>query len=183
MAKGKKIPKISLIEVDDDRIKKTVDIYFHWKDLDTEIRTLSTRGVIFPSELSENFVCYACNLKLNKGSAGDAIDEKTNRVYEIKGASSLNNDDLSSFSPTEKFDELIFAKLNRNEDKLYIYFTGIDSNELKKIKVNKTETLEDKQKKGNRPRFSIIKKIINVKDIKPMYIFNIRDCTVTPCKN
>jgi len=39
--------------------------------------------------------------------------------------------------------------------------------------VNKTQTFEDKQKKGERPRFSIPKKIIDPNDIKPIKTGNV----------
>ena len=36
-------------------------------------------------------MCYTSDLKLNQRSAGVAIDEKTNKVYEVKDTSSLKN--------------------------------------------------------------------------------------------
>lgn len=174
MSNSKKVKKIDLVNVDDMRIDHTINIYFEWKQLDARVRTLSTRGLNFPSELSENLVCFAAGLLLNKGSAGDAFDPVTNKIYEIKGTSTIENDDLSSFSPSEEFDELIFAELNRFNDSVDIYFTGMNSEKLKLIKVNKTETLKQKQEKGQRPRFSIKKKIIEPNNLRPTYTFDLR---------
>ena len=92
-----KIKDYDLITVDEHRIQTTIDVYFQWKTLDIMLSTLSTRGINFPSEISENIVCYICGYWLNKGSAGDAIDPNGNRIIEIKGSSSTGP---SSFSPS-----------------------------------------------------------------------------------
>lgn len=118
-----KIKDYDLITVDEHRIQTTIDVYFQWKTLDIMLSTLSTRGINFPSEISENIVCYTCGYFLNKGSSGDAIDPNGNRIIEIKGSSSTGP---SSFSPSERFDELVFVKLNKQNDTLLIYLTGIN---------------------------------------------------------
>ena len=115
-----KIKDYDLITVDEHRIQTTIDVYFQWKTLDIMLSTLSTRGINFPSEISENIVCYTCGYFLNKGSSGDAIDPNGNRIIEIKGSSSTGP---SSFSPSERFDELVFVKLNKQNDTLLIYFS------------------------------------------------------------
>ena len=119
-----KIKDYDLITVDEHRIQTTIDVYFQWKTLDIMLSTLSTRGINFPSEISENIVCYTCGYFLNKGSSGDAIDPNGNRIIEIKGSSSTGP---SSFSPSERFDELVFVKLNKQNDTLLIYLTGINN--------------------------------------------------------
>lgn len=68
-----KIKDYDLITVDEHRIQTTIDVYFQWKTLDIMLSTLSTRGINFPSEISENIVCYTCGYFLNKGSS---VDEK-----------------------------------------------------------------------------------------------------------
>ena len=108
-----KIKDYDLITVDEHRIQTTIDVYFQWKTLDIMLSTLSTRGINFPSEISENIVCYTCGYFLNKGSSGDAIDPNGNRIIEIKGSSSTGP---SSFSPSERFDELVFVKLNKQNE-------------------------------------------------------------------
>ena len=123
-----KIKDYDLITVDEHRIQTTIDVYFQWKTLDIMLSTLSTRGINFPSEISENIVCYTCGYFLNKGSSGDAIDPNGNRIIEIKGSSSTGP---SSFSPSERFDELVFVKLNKQNDTLLIYVsTHKDSQNL-----------------------------------------------------
>lgn len=60
-----KIKDYDLITVDEHRIQTTIDVYFQWKTLDIMLSTLSTRGINFPSEISENIVCYTCGYFLN----------------------------------------------------------------------------------------------------------------------
>lgn len=180
MGKFKQIGKMKLIEVDEARIKTVIDTYFHWKELDAEIKTLSgTRGINLPSELSEYMACYALKLKLNKApSEGDAVDEsdpKNKLIIEIKGCSAESGTAPNSFSPSEKFDDLVFVRLVKKDDKLKIYRTGINSEKLKRIKVNKTQTVGDQQKEKRRPRFSIQKKIIDKLKLKPDVVFYIRE--------
>lgn len=78
-----KIKDYDLITVDEHRIQTTIDVYFQWKTLDIMLSTLSTRGINFPSEISENIVCYTCGYFLNKGSSGDAIDPNGNTFRVI----------------------------------------------------------------------------------------------------
>ena len=54
MSKAQRIEKMDLVKVDSQRINTVVDTYFHWKQLDAEIRTLSgTRGINFPIQLKQ----------------------------------------------------------------------------------------------------------------------------------
>lgn len=171
-----KIEEVNLVKIDTMRVRKSIDIYFHWKQLDAEIRAISTRGINFPSEISETLACYACDYLWNKGSGGDAYDPAKDSIIEMKASSSTGP---SSFSPQESFDELIFIDLDRNDDVIYIYKTGINSDELKKIKVNSKETVADKQAKGQRPRFNIKAMIIEPHGIKPCLKFDLRNKEVT----
>lgn len=171
----KKIEEITYIRVDTHRIRLTCDIYFHWKQLDTELRTISTRGCNFPCELSENVVCYVLDYYLNKSGGGDCYDYKKGRIIEVKGSSSDKTDDLSSFSPQEEFDDLIFCKVNKDEDCVYIYDTNISSETLKDIQISKTQTVGDQQKEKRRPRFSVYKQIIIPNKIRPLVKFSFRD--------
>lgn len=160
------------VEINSIMINNAIRIYQHWKQLDAEVRTISTRGVNFPGELSELFACYVLGYKWKKKGGGDAFDEQNHRIVEMKGSGS-ENDDLSSFSPSEEFDELVFVKADKNNDAIYIWFTGVDSEELKSIRVNRTQTVGDKQQEGNRPRFSIQKEIIRARGLTPDYKFDL----------
>lgn len=54
----------------------------------------------------------------------------------------------------------------------------MDSLRLKEIKVNSKQTLKDQQAQGRRPRFSIIKFIIEPKKIEPIAKINIRNLKI-----
>ena len=153
-----KIKDYDLITVDEHRIQTTIDVYFQWKTLDIMLSTLSTRGINFPSEISENIVCYICGYWLNKGSSSTGP---------------------SSFSPSERFDELVFVKLDKQNDILLIYLTGINNISLGNIYVNATETVLDQQQAGRRPRFNIEDKIIKPFNIQPSFLFDLRKRTFT----
>lgn len=180
MSNIEKVEKMELVKVDSQRIKTVIDTYYHWKQLDSEIRTLSgTRGINFPSEISEYMACYALDIHVNKeGSNGDAVDmsdPENPKIIEIKGSSADETSAPNSFSPSEHFDDLVFVRLEKYDDVLKIYRLGIDSEDLKKIKVSKTQTVEDQQKQGRRPRFSIQDKIVTEMGLEPDAIFYIRE--------
>lgn len=178
--KTERVQKMTLVKVDSQRIKTVIDTYYHWKQLDAEIRTLSgTRGINFPSEISEYMACYVLNLYVNKDKThGDAVDmsnEENPLIIEIKGSSAEKTSAPNSFSPSEEFDDLVFVRLEKYDDLLKVYRLGINSDELKKIKVNSEQTVEDQQKQGRRPRFSIQDAIVTAKGIEPDAIFYIRE--------
>jgi hypothetical protein len=84
------------------------------------------------------------------------------------------NSDLTSFSPSEQFDDLFFLRLDKRNDELYIYDTGINSDALKQVKVNSFETLKEQQDAGKRPRFSVINFIIKPLGLEPVAKLNLR---------
>jgi len=155
-----------LVKIDKSRFNDAIKAYFLWKELNALIKNSHTRGINLHEAISEPLVCKAKGYLLNKGSGGDAYDVERDRVIEIKGSSNFDKD-TTSFSPSEEFDELHFVRLDQREDKFYLYDLGINSESLKKVKVNKTQTLEDQQQQGRRPRFSIIKMIIEENGIEP----------------
>lgn len=163
---------LDLVVVDKARFLDAVDMYFLWKELDQRIRSSATRGINFPETISEALACYALDFKWNKGSGGDAIDG--DKIVEFKATSNWNRD-TTSFSPSEEFDYLYFLRLDKRNDNLYIYDTKLNSGKLKKIKVNKSETLEQQQRAGRRPRFSVINFIIEPQKLQPIMKVNIRE--------
>lgn len=177
MAK-KKVPKLKYVKVTVSLMNSAVKIYSTWKKLDGQIDAISTRGINFPGEISELFACYVLNYQWKKNGHGDAYDPKNKKIIEVKG-SSTKKKDLSSFSPTEEFDELVFVKIDKDNDKAFIYETGINSVALKSVKVNENETLGDQQAKKRRPRFSVESKIINANGIAPSYELDILTRTIT----
>ena len=161
-----------LIKIDEPRIQQTCDAYFKWKDLNTYVKSLISRGINMPDAISEPMGCYCLNLLWNKSTGGDAktIDGKK---IEFKATSNFAYD-LSSFGPKCEFDDLVFLRFDLDLNMSFVYDTGVNSEELKKIHVSKTATVEDYQKMGKRPHIRIIETIINKRGLEPTVIFDIR---------
>lgn len=165
-----------LINIDEPRIQETCDAYFKWKDLNTYVKSLVSRGINMPDAISEPMGCYCLDLLWNKASGGDA-ETRDGKKVEFKASSNYDSD-LSSFGPVCEFDDLVFLRFNLDTNMLYVYDTGVNSNELKKIRISSRGTVEDYQRQGRRPHFSIIDLIINAKGLEPTVVFNIRRGTI-----
>lgn len=162
---------LDLVTVDKARFYDAIELYFLWKELDQRIRSSATRGVNFPETISEALACYALGFQWNKGSGGDATNGS--QIIEFKATSNWDLD-TTSFSPSEMFDKLYFLRLDKRQDQLYIYDTGINSNQLKSIMVNQSETFGQQQAAGRRPRLSVLNNIIIPHNIQPVARVDIR---------
>lgn len=165
---------VNYVEIDAQRLDTVCDAYFKWKDLNTYIKQNSTRGINMPDVISEPIACYCLGYVWNRGNiVGDATNLKTNEKIEFKATSNFNGD-LSSFSPTAKFDNLVFLRFNLEHNLLYIYDLHINSEELSTYPANRTETIKQQQEQGRRPHVSLYKLFIEPTDRKPDIIFDIR---------
>lgn len=171
-----KKPVVDLVEIDGARINDVSRLYFLWKDLNLGLRNFVSRGINFPEAISEPLACYALGYKWNKGSGGDAVTPD-GRIVEMKATSNFDGD-LSSFGPVTTFDDLYFLRLHQRDNQLYIYNLGLNGETLGDIAANKTQTVRDQQLQGRRPRFSIIKQIIEPQNLQPEVIFDIRTMQV-----
>lgn len=169
---------IDLVTVDASRFKDAIKAYFLWKELDTIIRSSHTRGINIPETITETLLCFVSNFKLNKGTSGDAYDDKNKRIIEIKATSNYDRD-TTSFSPKEEFDALYFVRLDKRNDVMYFYDLEMNSEDLKKVQVNSTQTLKDQQDQGRRPRFSVIKFVIVPKKLQPYASIDLRTQKIT----
>jgi len=162
-----------LIKIDEPRIQETCDAFFKWKDLNTYVKSLVSRGINMPDAISEPMGCYCLDLLWNKTTGGDAYSQDGTKKYEFKATSNFAYD-LSSFGPKCDFDDLVFLRFDLDFNMLFVYDTGIDAEELKKIPVSKSATVGDYQKAGKRPHISIIQSIIEKRNLEPTVKFNIR---------
>lgn len=172
--------KVDLVSIDAARVNDVCDAYFKWKDLNNSLKNYCSRGLNFPETISEPMACYALSqigkeTKWNKGSAGDA--QRGDKKLEMKATSNFDSD-LTSFGPKCDFNDLIFLRLDYANNKLYVYDTGIDSEELKCLPANQTETVGEQQAQKRRPHISIIDTVINARGLKPSCIFDIRRAEV-----
>ena len=147
--------------------------YHDWKNLNVTIsQDMNSRKINFPEPISENIVCYALGMTRNMGSIlGDATDSE-GRLVEIKATSNFYSD-LSSFSPTTRFDRLIFVRLNLETDEAYIYDLGLNGDQFSQLQVNSLQTVADQQNQGRRPRLSLIN-YIEANNIQPLQILSLR---------
>lgn len=161
-----------LIKIDEPRIQETCDAYFKWKDLNTYVKSLVSRGINMPDAISEPMGCYCLNLLWNKSSGGDAMSQDGRKI-EFKATSNYEYD-LSSFGPKCDFDDLVFLRFDLDLNMLFVYDTGVNSEEIKDIRVPKTATFGDYQKQGKRPHIRIIELIIEKRKLEPTVTFDIR---------
>lgn len=155
--------KNGLITITESDFNKAIDLYWKWKDLNSELKKFYTRGVNLHEGITEIICCYVNDFQLSLGKGSeDAVDPKTNQLIQVKGSSNWNKD-LTSFGPESKFDCLHFVRLSYEKDIMYLY--QIPTYDLDNIMVNKTSSVKDFKKQGKRPRFSLIEKCINKHNI------------------
>jgi hypothetical protein len=160
-------------------------IYSAWRYLNEVSKSLGTRGVNVPEGLSETVFCRIMgSARIIPKPAGfpgsfDAYDLKRRKRQEIK-STSVNND-LTSFSPLTRCDELYFVDFYRkglHDGSFDIY--KLDPEVLAKVQVNSTQTFDDQQAEGRRPRFSVRQKLIIESGLMPIYSGNLGISMKTP---
>lgn len=172
--------KVDLVTIDAARINDVCDNFFKWKDLNTSLKNFCSRGLNFPETISEPMACYALSqigpeTLWNKGSAGDA--QRDGKKLEMKATSNFDSD-LTSFGPKCDFDDLIFLRLDYDNNKLYVYDTGMNADDVRQLPANSNETVADQQAQKRRPHLSIIETVINAQQLQPSCVFNIRRAEV-----
>ena len=132
------------------------------------------RRINIPELLSEAIFCYhfkggrlnkTKNVKIN--SSFDCVTLSPTKRIQVKSCSVSY--DLTSFGPKSVWDELYFIHFypNGKYDGAYKIFK-IDNNLIYNHKVNVNQTMRDQQKQGKRPRFGIMKELIEPLNLKPI---------------
>lgn len=159
--KNKKKPDILptniLIELYENFINSILTIL----SIEEEIGNYIGRIPNFPETISENIVLYVLKkIKQEKCTwrcKGDILVGKNNTPGEVK----CHFNGPTQFSPNKKKDGHILFYLEAEEHISCGYFKlyQIDNynNDLKKVKINKYNLLEDQQNSGRRPRFELKK--------------------------
>ncbi|WEA93201.1 Bsp6I family type II restriction endonuclease [Streptococcus anginosus] len=170
--------KFGYIKIDDARINETCDAYFKWKDLNTYIKSTSSRGINIPDAISEPMGCYCLGYLWNRGNeVGDGTDPATGKKIEFKATSNFEGD-LSSFGPKTVFDNLVFLRFNLDSNQLYIYDLKIDSEKFGSYPANQTQTIQDQKDAGRRPHVSLQRLFVDEQGLKPDIVFDIRRCQI-----
>ena len=172
MSKSHKQDNNYLFKVDEVRKDEVCDAYFKWKDLNTYIKSQTSRGINMPDAISEPLGCYCMGYYWNKSDGGDA---KTDDGLKVEFKATSNYDyDLTSFGPKCSFDKLVFLRFDCNDNMLYVYDLHINSEQLKELKTTKTNTVGEYQEQGKRPHIRIIDQVIDAQGLEPDVVFNIR---------
>ena len=164
--------KVEVIKYTEKDRLKLKGIYYKWRELSTELKSMHGRGINLPEVLSESAFCLEMSTVREitsisgANSSWDCYDINREKRIQIKACSVLP--DLTSFGPKSQWDKLYFIDFFRsgNWDGSYDIYK-IPNKLVYKHKVNEQQTLRDQQKQGKRPRFSIFKEIIVPNNIKP----------------
>ncbi len=141
-----------------------------WKMLNDGMKLIRSRGINLPEGISESAFCLDFMPSAGralKGGSLDAYDKKEGRAIQIK-ASSVQYD-LTSFGPKSYWDDLYFLDFYNNgslDGHFDVYL--IPSSLILNMNTNSTQTFQNQQEQGRRPRFSIKKEIIEVNGITPL---------------
>jgi len=160
------------IDVDWHGVEMLHDAYWPWNAALSQT-SWAERGANIPEALTEAIVCLCTDAKLIRGGVGDIL-LPNRKVGEVK-ATSKPKGDLTSFSPTEEFDELYFVMANPQNNHIYtVYDLGMSRREVEKIRVSSTQTFKQQSDEGRRPRFSVIEKIIKERVVTPTWKVDIK---------
>lgn len=164
-------------EVDWENIEKLHDAYWPWNFALNEV-PWSQRGANIPEALTEAIVCMCIDGKLIKTGMGDVLVPGP-KIGEVK-ATSKTEGDLTSFSPSEIFDELYFVIANPDNPHIYaVYDLKMNRADVEKIEVSSSQTFLDQASQGRRPRFSIIEKVIKAQRLSPTWSVDVKKHSVT----
>jgi hypothetical protein len=168
-----KIAEMDVMEFDETDRKKWRFLFDKWATLNRELKEYGARGLTFPEGLSEVAFCLLTRsvkkLKTPQGvtASFDTYNLTTKKAQQIK-ASSVEND-LTSFGPNSKWDELYFLDFYNGGNHDGTFNLYLISNDLiYGHKVNRNQTLKMQQEQGKRPRFSLKKRLIIPHRIEPI---------------
>jgi len=149
------------------------NIYDKWVNLSNLLQGYGGRRINLPELLSEAIYCMNFNAgRLNSSipkadTSFDCYNIKSQKRIQVKACSV--GEDLTSFGPKSVWDELYFIHFypNLTYDGTYFIYK-IDNDLIYNHKVNKGQTMRQQQNDKRRPRFSIMKELIRVRNIKPI---------------
>lgn len=149
-------------------------IYSKWVQLSDLIQSNGGRRINIPELLSESIFCYHFKggrlnrtISGNINSSFDCLTLSPTKRVQVKSCSVAY--DLTSFGPKSVWDELYLVHFfpNRKYDGTYKIYK-IENDLIYNHKVNVNQTMQDQQKQGKRPRFGIMKEIIEPLNLEPI---------------
>ena len=153
-------------------------IYKLWRKLSGLLTPFSSRSINLPEALSEGAFSLEMGApriigKISGASSSfDCYFLETQERIQVKASSVAS--DLTSFGPKSVWDKIYFCDFYREgkwDGSFDIY--QINNKDIYNHKVNAKQTLKQQQDEGKRPRFSIMKKIIQHKNLKPVKTGNL----------
>jgi len=154
---------------DVDKIELNKRFLMHIYACDMDKNYFKSRVPNIPEVISEGVFCLATGcVRLKSGFSGDCYDPVREKIIQVKACSF--EEDLTSFSPSNHFDEIVFLDFCKEAGEFRkgnVDFYRIPKDFLLNVKVNKKETFADQQAQGRRPRLSIKNKIIKVLNLLP----------------
>lgn len=164
-------------KIDDDYWADTKEAYEAWERLNSALKKIKSRKANFPSGVSEAVVGRVYGYDIITQGSGDLYAPRNDRIVEVKATSNYNID-LSSFSPSEFYDNLVFVRYNQKSKVFEIYDLNRNRDAVDPIQISKKETYRDQREQGRRSRFSVLDKIIKAEGLEPDRVFCIRDGVV-----
>ena len=169
-----KIAEMDVMEFDETDRRKWRLLFDKWATLNRELKEYGARGLTFPEGLSEVAFCLLTGsvkkLSTPQGvtASFDTYNPTSKKAQQIKASTIY--DDLTSFGPKSKWDELYFMDFYNDGIHDGSFDLYLISNELiYGHKVNKDQTLIMQQQEGKRPRVSLKKNVISKHGIMPLY--------------
>jgi len=167
---GKRV-KAKIQEFEEDDISRLKELWNLWYKLSQKLKEYSggeARRVNFPEFISEGCWCLLTgSVRLLEPSSADTYNPRTGRAEQIK-ASVIEND-LTSFGPKSKWDDLYFLDFSRLDGTFDVYEIPTDLLRHEMLNKGERETFEDQQRQRRRPRLSLKRDIIRKYEILPLY--------------
>lgn len=164
---------VELMSFDENDGIKWKELFDQWRGLKMGMRDYKSREPNFPEGLSEVAFCLYSGSKRfislhgSSSSSFDTFNTETGRAEQIKASSVA--EDLTSFGPRSRWDDLYFLDFYNNnqlDGRFNVY--KIPSELIYGMRVNRNQTMREQQETGRRPRFSIVKEIIKATNLEPI---------------
>lgn len=160
--------KLQFWEEEDREI--LVKLFNLWNNLNQGMKRIMSRGINLPEGISESAFCLDYMPEAGralKGGSFDVYNPVEQKAIQIK-ASSVEYD-LTSFGPRSYWDELYFLDFYNEgllDGSFDVYL--IPDDYIYGTRLNRSQTFQNQQDEGRRPRFGIKRDIIEPNNLEPL---------------